>query len=202
MKILFSVFLSFFCSFCSADVSIQLIKGVELLAHNGKELLSDSSVFQQDGVQIKNGIHQIVVQYSGEIFKSPTDSIIESTGTYIIVFEAIDERLLLGVSPLKTSYDFSKFKIFPKWVLTDDDGKIKDIKVAELVKEGFQLNRDYEKELAVFNMKDSPVAVVTPIESPLSNNEYQSDIAEKMLRYWYENSTPDVKAEFIKWIGN
>lgn len=204
MKIFCSVLLSIFCFFSSvvfADVSIGLKEGIVLLAHNGKEVLSDSTILKQDKLLIKNGIHQIVVQYTGEIKKSNSDSAIESTGTYIIVFEAVDERLMLDITPLKNSYDFNDFKKVPKWQLTGDAGEIKDIKVVELVKEGFQFNRDYEKELAIFNMQDSPLAIMPHIELPVINNTVQTDMAEKMLRYWYVNATPEVKAAFIKWIG-
>lgn len=194
--------LSFLISSTSfAAVSVDIDDGVVLIAVNGKAVASVDTVDKQKNIQMRDGVNQLLVEYSAEIEESNNNFYTENTRAYVILFESFDENLLLNAPTLKNSYDFSAFRENPTWVLTEKNGKIKDIKVAELVKEGFQLNRSYEKELVDFNMTNSPAAFVLRDDLSINNYENKTDMAEKMLRYWYVNSTLETKAAFLKWIG-
>ncbi len=195
---LLGIFL-FISSISGASVLINVDEGVVILAINGKEVASGS---KQDGFRVENGTNQILVEYSAEVEESNSDFYIEKTGAYVISFDSSDGFLQLGSPALNNSYDFRAFKENPKWLLTDKSGNNIGIKVAELVKEGFQLNRSYEEELADFNMSNSPAALSFGNNFSIHKSEVVNNMAEQMLKYWYVNSTPEVKAEFIKWIKN
>jgi len=202
LRYLLLVTLFFISSMSNASVFISHGEGVVILAINGKEVVSSSSFSKKDGFRVDNGVNQILVEYSAEIEKSNSDFFIEKTAVYVISFDSSDDFLHLGSPSLNNSYDFRAFKENPTWRLTDKSGNNIDIKMAELVKEGFQLNRSYEEELTAFNMTNSPVALFFGNDSPVDKSEVTNEMAEQMLKYWYVNSTPEVKAEFIKWIKN
>lgn len=196
------IIISFISSVSLADVYVELDDGIEVLAHNGKEI-SSAREYDRNSLRVNNGINQLLVEYNAEVKSSSNESEILNTGTYVISFEATDEHLLLTMPRLSSSKDFAGFKKAPKWLLSDNSGKKKNIKVDELIKEGFQLNRSYERELAYFNMTRSPAAVLLSNELSINNINVFSEMemAGKMLRYWYINSTPEVRSSFKKWIN-
>lgn len=202
LSYLLLVTLLFISSMSGASVLINVDKGVVVLAINGKKMASDSSFIKQDSFQVENGSNQILVEYSAEVKESNNDFYVENTSAYVIVFDSSDEVLRLESPSLNNSYDFRAFKENPKWRLTDKNGNNIGIKIAELVKEGFQLNRSYEEELIAFNMTSSPAALSSGKDFSPDNSEAVNDMAGRMLKYWYMNSTPEIKAEFIKWIEN
>ncbi|MGY8870526.1 MAG: YccT family protein [Pseudomonadales bacterium] len=203
----FLVFLFSSCSF--ADVYLKLDDDIKLLAINGKELADASWLDNQEDISLKDGVNQILVEFSAEIKTSSSESDLESLGTYIIVFKAASERFRLVSPTIKNRKDFLEFKKHPKWVMLDASGAIKDIRVDELTKEGFQLSRDYESELREYNESNFSSEVYSEKHEEISirnssvinTNPILNDpnLSGRMLKYWYLNASPKVKADFIAW---
>jgi uncharacterized protein YccT (UPF0319 family) len=201
------VFLFSSCSF--ADVYLKLDDDIKLLAINGKELADASWLDNQENISLKDGVNQILVEFSSEIKTSSSESDLESLGTYIIVFKAASERFRLVSPTIKNRKDFLEFKKHPKWVMLDASGAIKDIRVDELTKEGFQLSRDYESELREYNESNFSSEVYSEKHEEISirnssvinTNPILNDpnLSGRMLKYWYLNASPKVKADFIAW---
>jgi uncharacterized protein YccT (UPF0319 family) len=188
--------LFFISSISFSAVSIEVAEGISLLAVNGKTA-SEEADYSQHSVKIADGINQILVDFSAEIEESTNDSYIERTPAYVITFESTAERLLLNAPNISDRYDLSAFKADPHWALTTENGKTKDITVAELVKEGFQFNRDYEQELTSFNMISSPAAIIPGNKGSVAE---ENVVALEMLKYWYTKSSTESKTAFIRWL--
>ncbi|MFT5722232.1 MAG: hypothetical protein ACI9W6_002558 [Motiliproteus sp.] len=176
-----------------AAVSVEVAEGVALLALNGEETASYSKKI----FQTVDGVNQMLVEFSAEIKEYNNDSYIERTPAYVILFESTDERLRLNAPNINNSHDLSAFKTDPRWVMTTENGKTKEITVTELVKEGFQLSRDYETELAIFNRTDSPAVMIPDERSSVVEGNIE---AGEMLKYWYTKSSPEARTAFIRWL--
>ncbi|WP_293267462.1 DUF2057 domain-containing protein [Neptunomonas sp.] len=187
---------------------MQLANGVTLLAKNGKVIRSDSWFGNQKKIILKNGYNQILVEYSAEIKEPFGDDEVKILSSYIIDFNGNNEIVHLSIPVLESHHDFEAFKINPEWRMINSDGVVKKITINKLNKEGFQLGRNYEKELAVFNSKKLASSIdikpstdtdnnTIPIEGCCSFNK--SQLSKVMLRYWYINASKNVREDFIFW---
>ena len=70
----------------------------------------------------------------------------------------------MRIPPIKSAYELKQFNDQPDFRILNSAGNAIQIHWDRLVKEGWQIGRDYEKELAVFNATDSPAAV-KPMET-------------------------------------
>lgn len=219
-KILCSLFvlLLAFSSSLIADVRIQFEEGVSVLALNGKEVTNESLFSEADFVYLNNGLNQLLVQYTAELKKSADDFELETTDSFVLLFDAKNIALVLKAPKIRNEDDVDSFNRSGDWRLLDASGVAQIIKISPLKKDGFQLSRDYERELEKFNLTDSAAAfpyvrvVESAEKSPLptvkshagNNRQSQStelNMPEKMLRYWYNQADSETRKRFKKWIA-
>ncbi len=212
------VFLLGFSSSLVADVRVQFEEGISVLALNGKEVTSESLFSGSDVVELNDGLNQLLVQYTAELKKSADDFELETTDSFVLLFDVKNVALVLKAPLIRNEGDVDAFNRSGDWRLLDTNGVAQVIKVSPLKKDGFQLSRDYERELEEFNLTDSAAAL--PYErvvgladkSPLpavnsqSGNNSQSkssemNMSEKMLRYWYNQADSETRKRFKKWIS-
>jgi len=217
---------SFLVSTCAlsapvlADVSVQIEEGISVLAINGKEVTSKSLFSGTDALKLNDGVNQLLVQYTAEIKTSADDYELESTDPFVLLLDAADKQLVLKAPMVKTEKDVAQFNQQGIWRLLDRQGNRLALKTAPLKKEGFQLARNYEYELAEFNMsgaeavwpyKQSPADISTPAPAPIirqvsvnkasySDKTSEKNMADKMLRYWYDQADAETRKRFKKWI--
>lgn len=205
-----------------ADVNIEIEEGISVLAVNGSEVDSNSLFSDADTFVVTNGINQLLVEYTAEIKTSADDYELESTDTFVLLLEAADKQLVLKAPAVETKKDVTRFNQQGNWRLLDHEGKQLKLKTAILKKEGFQLARNYEHELSVFNKSGVEAALPykrvvadknAPDPAPLpatrqtdSNNVLnaskviKANMPEKMLRYWYNQADVETRKRFKKWI--
>lgn len=195
------------------DVTIKLNQGTDILAVNGKAV-ERSSLFDSTGsLRLENGKNQIVVEYTAEIEESSDDSILETSESYVLLFEAKDTEIKLQTPKITNHYDLKKFNQSPQWMLVDSQGRTLPYQSGILKKEGFQLARDYTAELMKFNQSGVAAAmpalrverhqfneqpVVKKSAEPASNAD-QKMIGE-MLQYWYQQADEPTRNKFKSWI--
>jgi len=208
--------------FAYADVKIGFEDGVSVLAYNGKEVRSNSFLEGTEFLKVENGLHQLLVQYTAEIKSSADDHELETTDTFVLLFEANDAQLMLGAPELKSVSAVEEFNKSGQWHLKQSDGKSVAVKSSVLKKEGFQLSRDYERELRDFNATGAnaalpymPKPVVSadmskPVAASYSSNTVQSksqseapqvNMPEQMLKFWYNQADQETRERFKKWIA-
>lgn len=202
-------------------MELEFTHGTDILAINGKEH-SDGSLFSGDNqLRLANGRHQLAVRYTAEIETSADEYELEKSDVFVLVFTAEDSKLQLSTPAIDSSYDLKKFNRNKNWKLTDAQGNSVDYKISVLEKEGFQLGRDYEEELAVFNRSQAPAAISglthtgehaaptgyssaqtfsAPVPATNTANNDQKMAAE-MLKYWYQQADKSTRNNFKNWIN-
>ncbi|MGM0569824.1 DUF2057 family protein [Marinobacter sp.] len=194
-----------------AEVNLRLGEGVSLHAVNGKSHSNKGFLSGSSGVSLDNGVHQIVVDYQVEIGRTRDDSVIERSDSFVILFETEDRDLVLSAPSVGTQRELDEFNDNPLWKLMDKGGNRHDFQLDVLEKEGFQLVRDYERELSRFNKTDSPAALhirhagsdpAARNNESISSGDTANDqhMVRQMLRYWYLKADENTKSEMKRWI--
>ncbi len=199
-------------SLAQAEVQLVLDGDVKLHVVNG-EAWSGPGIFdERDPIVLADGVTQLVVNVVAELGRSRTDTVIERSEAFVLRFQAEDTTLELGVPEIRSRDELRAFNEKPSWSLRDQQGNAVDFQWAVLEKSGFQLVRDYEKEIDKFNRNsDSAAAIKTrkPLDisypSPppsISDGDVAEDqtVVRQMLRYWYSKADKNTKSEMKRWI--
>lgn len=210
--------LQFICSpSVMAEVDLRLADGVRMLAVDGEELESDRLLGAGSRYQLDNGTHQILVEYEVELVSGGDEVELETSDSFILLFTASGQSLRLSVPKIDSLHEFKTFDKHGDWRLRDSDGSDHPFKLDRLVKEGFQLGRDYERELEIYNSSGAVAAYhLTPrsvfTASPRAmdpDSGKQAAVApssgqamvRQMLLYWYNQADPDTRRQFKAWVS-
>ena len=130
---------------------------------------------------------------------------------FVIKFEANTQPLKMVIPNIKHSRDLDMLNNTADIQILDAAGQTISTEIAILEKEGVQILRNFEKEIHAFNETDSPAAVnskpVTalnpaPEKQVTRTSEIdQSNVAEKMLMYWYNQADEETRNKFKLWIN-
>lgn len=195
-----------------ADIELNPANGVGILAINGKPVESGTLFSGAPELKLANGKAQIVAEYTAEIVESADDYVLEKTDTFVLTFEASDTTVSIQAPEISSRYDLKNFNETGNWRLLDDQGSALTFSVGKLEKEGFQLGRDYEKELKNFNRSNSPAALNSlTVETHSFQNTSQPYTAAtsahpdqkmvgQMLQFWFEQANEETKNKFKSWI--
>lgn len=204
------VFLLFFTSSVCAEVKLNIGEDVSLIVVNGEEVDSDSFFGSRNQVELENGSNQVLIQYSVEI-TSAGDTEIETSDTHVILFTAKDTSLDIKAPKIKSLSQLSQFNKGQQWLITDDKGKSIEFQSAVLKKEGFQLDRNYKRELEEFNATNNAAALknITRINSKpfnMANATAETNVSVEgksmpavMLQYWFMQADKETQEEFKTW---
>lgn len=207
------IFTAFFPSLVFGDITVQLNQGTNVVAVNG-QAVEQVNLFDGVGsLTLNNGKNQLVVEYTAEIEESADDFILETSETYVLLFEAEDTAITLTTPEISSQYELKKFNRSPQWQLIDSQGKSLPYTADILKKEGFQLARNYETELKAFNQSNSRAAAPElQIERHAFQQKPSSGYATakpentdqkmvgQMLQFWYQQADRNTQDKFKSWI--
>lgn len=199
-----------------AAVTFAVPNSVKIIAVNGKETKS-----KDHQAQMPNGINQVVFRVDTELKgKTLIDADRVQSDVLIMRFTAEETTLTLGIPEIRRERDLEEFNKNPEMTLTDKDGNAVVFAWDRLIKEGFQLMRDYEDELEEYNESKASAAVslselgVARAGKKVSRSvgawntgsetvEKSGDQAmtERMLKYWYQQADDDTRKRFWEWIS-
>ena len=196
-----------FSSSVMADIKFSVSPGVSLIVINGIEVESSSFFHNNNTLTLPNGINQILVQYSVEIKKSGSLEV-ETTDPHVLVFNEKDKDISLLVPDIKRFSEFRKFNESKSWTLKDSTGRSIEYLSKPLIKEGFQINRDYERELQKLNESGDEVSIATGTSSVgfthyLNESNKKSNLnnlPETLLQYWYLKADIETRKRFKSWV--
>ncbi|GAA0700837.1 hypothetical protein GCM10009104_32410 [Marinobacterium maritimum] len=195
-----------------AEIEISPANGVDILAINGKPVESETFFSGTPELKIQNGKAQIVAEYTAEIVESADDYILENSDTFVLTFEASDTTIRVQAPQISSQYALNEFNKQGNWKLLDAQGNSISYSLGKLEKEGFQLDRDYEKELKKFNRSNAEAALGSltvethsfqnsaPAYQPEGNAHPDQVMVGKMLQFWYEQANTETKNKFKSWI--
>lgn len=192
-----------------AEVKLSVAPGVSLISVNGSEIERGSLFESKSTIILPNGKNQILVQYSSEI-KSSGSLEIESTDPHVLVFSVDDKDVLLLAPDIKRLSGFRKFNAGKFWLLKDSSGRLIDYLSKPLLKEGFQINKDYERELKELNNSGGDFSINKSISLPelpfrinkSNKNSNSINLPEVLLKYWYKNADIETRKRFKSWVSD
>lgn len=205
-----------------ADTTIEIPDKIKIMVLNGKK------VKHHDTLSVSTGINQIVVQFQGEVGSSfDDDAEMGYSEVFVIKFEANTQPLKMVIPKIKHSRDLDRLNNTADIQILDAAGQTIPTEIAILEKDGMQIFRNFEKEIHAFNETDSQAAVnsgppvsnirtspvtssrpVTTTQKPAPKKQVtstseinQSNVAEKMLMYWYNQADEETRNKFKLWIN-
>lgn len=184
-----------------ADIKLELPYSADLVLVNGQEASGN------DTLTLQNGENQIAFRYQDGYRENGEQQVFKSE-VIIMSFSGQDASYQLKMPKLRNSQDTRKFNKSPKLTLTDSQGNSVDFTQDKLIKHGLQLGRDFEAEIAAYNLTDKPAALksvvavqpVAPAYTNKANAHSQQpqgkNVAENMLNYWYEQADQATRERF------
>ncbi len=211
---------SFFSLSTFANVELLADPNLDILVINGQKPEIANSFFSSEQKAIlPNGENQIVFRYT---YADTRGRDYESTDSDVIIakFNAADTKLTFNFPKFRNIREAERNMDSLNWSLIDSSSN-HAIKVTEdkLLKEGFQLGRDFVRETESYNIAGGPAAVVTKraqlmaasVNEPSTNTVVQtkepdnisdgSNTAEEMLYFWYQKADPETKARFKAYVN-
>jgi len=201
-----------FPSISQADIALSTGEGVNILAINGKAIDQGTLFSGSPELRADNGKTQIVAEYTAEISDSADDYRLEKSDTFVITFSAADTTVKVHAPEISSPYDLKEFNESGKWMLKTKDGQSISYEYGKLEKEGFQLARDYERELENFNKTRSDAAIISlnqethsfnkgTAAQPVSSSAHPDQkMVGQMLQFWYEQASTETRNKFKSWI--
>jgi uncharacterized protein YccT (UPF0319 family) len=182
-----------------ADNSMRLPNNVKVVAINGE------NTSESGRIQLPNGTNQIALRYA-DSFGHGSDAEPVQSEVIVATFEANNQQLRLDIPTIKKEAQLESFNRKPQISITTTNGAKINVKTDVLKKEGIQIFRDYEQELAKFNKSGSPAAVAPATQAAIPSVGAASDVqgtadAAKMLMYWYQQADPATREMFKAWIA-
>lgn len=181
-------------------VKVQAVQGSEQTASAGQVMT------------LADGTAQLVVECTTEIGR---EEVLETSDAFVVRFNAADTELTLSTPEIDSRNEMDSFNQQGDWQLTDSQGERVAFTAGVLRKEGFQLVRDYARELAAYNRSGAAAAVTAPAATagpaPLTNQEGllldshvdpDQEMVSRMLRYWYLKADEQTRKEWDSWVDS
>lgn len=192
----------FYPQLSMAKNTIVFGEGVKLIALNGEEVEGKDLFSNLSEIKTENGLNQLVIKYTAEI-KKGSDTELEDSQAFVILFKSDNQILNIEAPEINKLSQFEAFHKNMNWQVYNAKNEKIDYKVSILEHDGFQISRNYERELKEFNYSGAEAAVVSEIKLPSHNNETKrssvlggDDLALKMLLYWYGEADPETRKKF------
>ncbi|WP_226538122.1 DUF2057 family protein [Marinobacter nauticus] len=177
-----------------ACVNVQAVQDSEQTAGSGQSLT------------LADGTQQLVVECTTEIGR---EEVLETSDAFVVRFEAADTALALSAPEIESRNQMDAFNQQGNWQLTDRQGREVAFTADVLEKEGFQLVRDYARELAAYNRSGARAAVaaqglITNQDGLLLDSHVDPDqeMVSRMLRYWYLKADEQTRKEWDSWVDS
>lgn len=177
---------------------------------------SEKNVTAGSSLALSNGVHQLVVDCTVALGDWNEDSYLETTDAFVLRFDAENTDLTLTAPTISNSQQLESFNRKGDFRLVAASGEAVKYQADVLKKEGFQVFRDYAREVEVFNRSSSPAAIRSrnPVffEAASEAGEGSLDVSDQvtpdqemvsqMLRYWYLKGDKKTQSEWKNWINS
>jgi len=192
-----------------AETELSLGPCVSVQAVHG----SEQKVASGEALTLANGTRQLVVECTTEIGR---EEVLETSDAFVLKFEAANAGLVLTAPEIRSRREMELFNQQGNWQLSDDQGQPVPFTADVLHKEGFQLARDYSRELQTYNRSDGVAVVsVASADSPglapetnrgglllSSQGDPDQEMVSRMLRYWYLKADEKTRREWQSWVDS
>lgn len=186
----------------SADVSINIPQGVQLLTVNQEDAGYSSLGFDyKDKLTLNNGVNQVVFRIAKIVFESGSDKTKFKSEPLVLTFDTSDKELDLKIPTIRTFDQGMTFNSQPTFQLMHQNQELDGVKKDQLGV-GFKLMPDMVQEVEKYN-KSTEVASLKHFEK--SSKVVVSDTTDPagtnytILKAAYENVSAEEKKKFLTW---
>ncbi|MEF1256430.1 MULTISPECIES: DUF2057 family protein [unclassified Vibrio] len=193
----------------AADVTIAIPDTIDVLVVNDSKPDVSGSIFSATKtLTLPDGENQILFKYQ-PYFDQGKDRIILESDPIIGTFTASDTQLEFDLPKYRNEHDGAKQIRNLEWALIDTSGQAIEMKQDKLVKDGMQIGRNHQIELADYNRRGgvaavsttAVVAVTLPAKLDQKNVQVGDNTAEEMLHFWYSKADAETQARFKAFIN-
>ncbi|WP_160063164.1 YccT family protein [Psychromonas sp. L1A2] len=145
---------------------------------------------------LENGKNQIAFRYEDR-YRSAGEDVFFTSDIILLTFEGHDNNYFITLPKLRTESERTDFNNNPVIILKDSNGKTVSFEQGKLLKNGIQFNRDLISELRVYNQTSQLASLKQPTSIiSVADNLSETDVAGKMLDYWYSKADEKTRAAF------
>ncbi|PTB33533.1 DUF2057 domain-containing protein [Photobacterium phosphoreum] len=190
-----------------ADVTLNLPQSAELVLINGVNAQGNAPQ------TLNNGNNQIAFRYDKN-YRENGDTHLFRSEVVVMTFAGNDATYTLQLPKISSAYQAQKFNRQPTLHLLAADGSEVAFKHDVLIKDGLQISRNFQQEIAQYNLSKAPAALTSAITAnemqraqqqviPAEKaGEIDQDYVTKMLNYWYNKADTTTQKQFKKSINN
>lgn len=198
-----------FSGFTTAAVTVDIPDTVQVLvANDAKPELSGGFFSATKTLTLPDGENQILFTYN-PYFDQGKDRIILESDPIVGTFSAKEASLEFDLPKYRNEHDASQKIRNVEWSLKDKNGQSIAVKQDKLVKDGMQIGRNHQLELAEYNRKGGVAAisssavipVTLPAKVPAEGTKVADNTAEEMLHFWYSKADAETQARFKQYIN-
>lgn len=201
-----------FATSALAEVTLTMPSNSELVLVNGVDANG------REKLNLNNGLNQIAFRYLGRYQQQGSQNQFQSD-VIVIKFDESDAQLNLSMPRVRSNSAANKFNQSPEVTLEDQNSNAVAFELGMLIKKGLQLGRDYEVEMAAYNVTDqkaslnikpatistpqTAIPVATAVSVSAATATKQSKKSEQinvsqMLDFWYQQADEETRKAFKK----
>lgn len=181
-----------------ANVSLTLPDSADLVLVNGSKAEGNGPL------SLKDGDNQIAFRYETN-YRENGDTHLFKSEVVIVTFDGTDANYTLNLPKIHSQYEARTFNKQPNVVITDKQKNNIAIKQDVLIKNGVQIGRDFQQEIAKYNLSNAPAALATAISVSIpqvqqiaveKSGKVDQAYVTKMLNYWYKKADKATQEQF------
>ena len=155
------------------------------------EFVYPEHISANNSIQIEDGHNQLAVTVGQIVFEDGKRRKFDSQPLILEFSAAKDAELTLSYNKLRTIEEAKAFERDPKVTLLDDHGNTVEFSMTQLRKGGMQGFRDYEREVADYNLaQNKQVTKESIVQSPQKTQS---------LKASFNNLSREEQQEFMQW---
>lgn len=188
-----------------AEITIEVPESIALLVVNAEKPNVEGGFFSKTKtLTLPDGENQILFRYQ-PYFTQGSDRTIVESGPIVATFSAANAQLTFNMPSYRNAHDAKAQISDLTWQLTDSNGHALAVEQDKLIKEGMQIGRNFQLELAEYNRTSAPASLqITSTIEPTINVSPTTSVestAEEMLHFWYNKADQETQDRFKAFIN-
>ncbi len=189
-----------------AEITIEVPESIDLLVVNAEKPNVEGGFFSKTKtLTLPNGSNQILFRYQ-PYFTQGSDRTIVESDPIIATFNAEDTQLTFNMPSYRNAHEAKANISELTWQFIDSNGQTVIVEQDKLIKEGMQIGRNFQLELAEYNRTSAPASshitnANEPAATVVSQTNTADSTAEEMLHFWYNKADQETQERFKAFIN-
>lgn len=216
-KVIFGLAALTCANIAMAEVKLVFPDTVDIIVANeyGVNMKSGGLFSSTKSVTLPDGVNQIVFRFT-PYFEQGNDRVKVPSEPIVAKFNAHDAELEFQLPKYRDARQAEANIDTMEWALVDEGGTPVQVIEDKLIKHGFQMSRDLQREIQDYNRQGKGVAVIatataaatsatlsanTTMKSGAESGASDDSTAEEMLHFWYDKADAETQARFKDYVN-